>query len=182
LRGLCGRTCRHFDFGHKLRRIVQVGRPAGVVSAADVAYLRDVLERGALLEDGDFPIAKRIIESFLARSGVGETDLVVLNGLPRHEGQARGLAELLDVRAVVYLRCSAETVRDRVRLDTGGDRRNRTDDDSEAIRGKLAIFERHTKPLIDYYRRLGSHIVTLQVSSATTPEQMWETLQSVMRG
>lgn len=180
-RGLSGSSCRHFDFGENLRRIVRTGQPDGIVSDADITYLRDVLQRGALLEDDDFPIAKRIIESFLARGDQDERALVVLNGLPRHQGQARDLAELLDVQAVVYLRCSAETVFERVQLDTGGDRRYRTDDDSEAIREKLAIFERSTKPLIDYYRQAGSHLVTLQVTNSTTPEQMWETLQSAVR-
>ncbi len=180
-RGLNGRHCLHFDFGENLRRIVRLGQPDGIVSHTDIGYLRDVLQRGELLKDGDFPIARRIFESFLARSGADTTTLIVLNGLPRHQGQARDMAELLDVQAVVSLHCSAETVRERVELNTGGDRHTRTDDDLEAVRRKLAIFQRQTRPLIDYYRELGSHIVTLEVSGGTTPEQMWDALSGQMR-
>ena len=179
-RGLNGDRCLHFDFGENLRRIVRLGQPDGIVSQTDITYLRDVLQRGALLEDGDFPIAKRIFESFLARSGADTTTLIVLNGLPRHQGQARNMAELLDVQMVAYLCCSAETVRERVELNTGGDRHNRTDDDLEAVRRKLEIFQRQTRPLIDYYRELGSHIVTLEVNGGTTPEQMWDALSVAM--
>lgn len=175
-RGLHGRRCLHFDFGENLRQVVREGPQDSIVSDADVAYLRDVLQRGALLNDQDFPIASRIFESFIARHSLENERLIVLNGLPRHQGQARAMADFLTVQAVVHLRCSAETVLERVALNTGGDRCGRTDDGLDAVRRKLAIFQRQTEPLIEYYRGLGSLIATLDIRSDTTPEQMWETL------
>ena len=86
------------------------------------------------------------------------------------------MADFLTVQTVVHLRCSAETVLDRVALNTGGDRCDRTDDDLDAVRRKLVIFQQQTEPLIDYYRGLGSLIATLEIGGDTTPEQMWEAL------
>ena len=48
----------------------------------------------------------RSTRAFLAERRVGAKDLVVLNGLPRHVGQADAVAAIVDVRAVAELACS----------------------------------------------------------------------------
>ncbi len=175
-RGLRGRRCLHFDFGAQLRRIAERKEPGAFVTRADVNFLKHVLRSGALLEDEHFPIARGVVRAFLAeRSAVAET-LVVLNGLPRHVGQAEAMDALLDVRMVVYLSCSAETVLARIQGNVGGDRTGRLDDAAESIRRKLALFAERTSPLMDYYRRRQVEIETIQVADGTTAEQMWEIL------
>ena len=62
------------------------------------------------------------------------------------------------------------------RSNVGGDRSERVDDDLEAIGRKLAIYERRTAPLVEYYRRRGARIVTLDVTADMTPAQMWDAL------
>ena len=57
----------------------------------DIEFLRKVLETGALLENEHFPIARRILQSFLSRRSARPQTLVVLNGLPRHAGQAEAM-------------------------------------------------------------------------------------------
>jgi adenylate kinase len=173
LRGVHGLRCAHFDFGEHLRRIVAGGQSDQVISIADIEFLRGILHTGALLEDKDFPIAKRILRRFLSQQGADAETLVVLNGLPRHVGQARAMASLLQVHTVVNLRCSAETVLARIAGNAGGDRSQRKDDRLADVRLKLEIFDQRTALLVDFYDSIGARIIQLSVSADTAPEQMW---------
>jgi adenylate kinase len=177
-RGLAGSRCVHFDFGENLRRVVASGRPDAVVSAADIEFLRGVLETGALLEDRDFPLAERVLWRFLAERQADSRTWIALNGLPRHGGQAAALADIVAVRAVVFLECSAETVRARIAANAGGDRADRRDDGIEAVRRKLALFAERTLPLLDFYRDRGVRIVRLGVSAAMTAEEMRQAVET----
>ncbi len=170
-RGLWGRACRHFDFGERLRRVAagEVAIPG--LGRRDVAFLRDVLDRGALLKDRDARIAMAILEGFIA-TRVGPDELVVLNGLPRHASQADAVDARLRVRLVVDLACSADVVRERIGADAGGDRAGRDDDDDESIRRKIALFEERTAPLVERYRLKGVRAARVAVSAGTTAEEV----------
>jgi adenylate kinase family enzyme len=100
----------------------------------------------------------------------------LLNGLPRHPGQAAAVSQLLDVRAVVHLACSAATVVERIRRDTGGDRAARSDDDRDAIRRKLTIYAERTAPLLEFYRSRRVPMITIGVTAEMTPRQMADKL------
>jgi adenylate kinase family enzyme len=175
-RGLWQAECLHFDFGVNLRRLVEFDRPDRVFSRQDIDFLREVLQTGALLEDEHFPVAERILRSFLDRHGAGAETLVVLNGLPRHVGQAKRIDAILDVQAVVHLRCRGEVVRERIRENVGGDRSGREDDDLASIRRKLALFAERTAPLLDHYRGRGVRIEAIEVTGTMTPAEMWAAL------
>ena len=175
-RGLWRAQCLHFDFGANLRDAVDRNPPHELLSPQDVEFLRMVLRSGALLEDEHFPIARRILQSFMAARGAEPQTCIVLNGLPRHVGQARAIDPILDVRTVVYLQCSGETILRRIRTNIGGDRTGRADDDLEAIRNKLTIFNQRTAPLLEHYGRQRTRIETIEVAAAMTPRQMWEIL------
>ena len=166
----------HFDFGDNLRRVAAQEDPDDLVSPSDIEFIRRMLETGALLEDGDFPIAERILRAFLNHHGVDDNTLVALNGLPRHTGQAVAIAKILDVDTVVCLNCSSETVLARIAANTGGDRTLRTDDDLTAIQRKLAIYSERTSRLIEHYQVMGTGMVQLEVTAHMTPEQMWTAL------
>lgn len=174
--GLAGRRCVHFDFGENLRQVVAENRTDAAVSLQDLVFLRGLLATGALLENEHFPLAKRILLRFLHLQAVDAQTLVLLNGLPRHPGQAAAVSQLLDVRAVVHLACSAETVVERIRRDTGGDRAARSDDDRDAIRRKLAIYAKRTAPLLEFYRRRRVPVITIGVTAEMTPRRMAEKL------
>ncbi len=172
-RGHHGARCVHFDFGARLRDVVTRAEPDAVVSAADIEFLRGVLETGALLEDRDFPIAQRVLLSFLQRSDAQAQSRVVMNGLPRHVSQAESLAALLEVCRVILLKCPPETVLERIARDSGGDRSNRTDDEEVMIQRKLEIFFRRTIPLVEFYRDHNAEIVEVYVTASMTAEEMW---------
>ena len=167
----------HFDFGVNLRRIAALDQPDEMITAGDIQFVRHVLDTGALLEDDQFPLARRILKSFLARRAAEPAVGIVLNGLPRHAGQAVAVNRILQVDTVVSLVCNAETVFERIRSNVGGDRTGRADDDLAAIRRKLAIFDQRTAPLVEHYRRQGVRLVPLTVSTNMTPADMWQALE-----
>ena len=173
-RGLHGRRCVHFDFGAQLRRVAQAGGCG--LSADDQAYVQKVLTEGALLEDETFYIARAILQDFMVENGVGAQDLVVLNGLPRHAGQARDVAAVLDVTCVVALECTAEVVHARIATNSGGDRGERIDDSVAQVAAKLELYAARTHPLLDHYRSKGVQLRLVPVGVDTTPDDIVETL------
>jgi adenylate kinase family enzyme len=168
--GLFGRRCVHFDFGAQLRRAAEEGGRG--LSPDDVATVRKVLREGALLENDTFHIARRILNDFLREREVGHEDLVILNGLPRHAGQARDVAADLKVTLVVALTCTAAVVHERIARNSGGDRTERTDDSVEAIERKLEIYAARTQPLLDHYRAKGVQPRLVPVGIRTTPADL----------
>jgi len=176
--GLWGRACAHFDFGRTLRACAR-GEGGVSLTPAEEALVRRMLRTDALLPDEHFPLAERLFRAFLeAHRAAADTPngkagaLVVLNGLPRHVGQAARMDGLVRMRAVVDLRCPEEIVLARLRRDTGGDRDGRDDDAPARLRRKLAVFREQTEPLLATYRERGVRVIPLDVGAATTAEAM----------
>jgi len=177
--GLGPNRCVHVDFGELLRQAA-AGQGPHALSPDDLDFIHRVLGAGALLEDEHFPIARKLIAARLDQAGLGDDDLVVLNGLPRHVGQARDVDAMLHVATVVDLACDARTVFQRIHTNAGGDRTTRTDDDEQAVRDKLALFAARTRPLVDHYRHAGARIVTIEIGPTTSPDQAREALAAAM--
>ena len=173
-RGLFDRRCIHFDFGALLRKVAEEG--CNGLSADDVITVRNVLTGGALLEDDTFHIARTILEVFIEEQNVGAKDIVVLNGLPRHEGQARDVGEILNMILVVALECTAEITHERVAMNSGGDRTERTDDSVAEIAFKLEIYAARTRPLLEHYRSAGVPCHLVPIGVKTTPMDVLEAL------
>jgi adenylate kinase len=177
--GWHGQPCWHFDFGQHLRQAVAVGPDGGLVTPEEHEYLTQVLATGALLEEGDFPIAQRILQSFLDRvTTAGSAPLAVLNGLPRHAGQAVAIASMVSIDCVTRLDCPTAVVQARIAANRGGDRHGRVDDQPADIARKLRIYEQRTAPLVDFLRDRGSRIIPLEVTREMTPWQAWQRLQN----
>lgn len=177
-RGLAGRRCVHFDFGQSLRRVA-AGRASAGLAEDELAVVEASLETGALLGDEHFGIADEVLQAFLAERQAGGDDLIVLNGLPRHVGQAEAIEGMLSVQLVVNLRCAAETVLERIASDSGGDRAGRLDDDVESVRRRLAAFEERTAPLLAHYACRGARVETVDVGPTTSAEDVWRQLGSL---
>jgi len=168
--GYEGRRCVHFDFGANLREVAALKRPPRGFTEADMAVIRDSLRTGALLENKNFPIVEKIMGRFRRKRRMGHDDLLVLNGLPRHKGQAVDLEATVRVTAVILLDASLELVQGRIRRDAGGDRRGRMDDSAAEIARKYAVYMERTKPLLDYYARRGVPIRRIRVDEESTAE------------
>lgn len=183
-RGLRGRRCFHFDFGANLRAIgasfegaaADEGRGVGF-SPGERAVIMDSLATGALLEDENFPIAEKILDRFAGEKSVGPDDLLVMNGLPRHAGQARDLERSVEIKTVIHLAGTAAVIKERIQLDTGGDRAGRSDDSLEAVEKKLEIFDERTLPLLEFYADRGVPILNIPVGAGTTAEEILADLE-----
>ena len=105
----------------------------------------------------------------------------MLNGLPRHVGQARALEAILDVQAVISLQCSPETAFARIRGNVGGNRAGRADDDPALVTRKLATFHDQTEPLVDHYRSRDCRVETVEVTVEMSAEEMWEMMNEGRR-
>ena len=80
-----------------------------------------------------------------------ERDTLVLDGIPRNLHQAKMLQDALDIVAVFNFICPDENQLAE-RLQRRALRDNRLDDANiEVIRKRLAIFEKETRPILDYY-------------------------------
>ncbi|HPP52686.1 MAG TPA: nucleoside monophosphate kinase, partial [Thermoguttaceae bacterium] len=185
------------DIGRSPESQQEEGGPFSYFTPQEREFVQQVLQRGALLEDAHFPLALKILKWFLVVEGVETPDVlhqtalpltrsttgssgerwIVLNGLPRHVGQAEALRPWIDVQAVIHLECPAEVVLERIRTNVGGDRQGRTDDAVASVQAKLAIYTARTQPLIDYYQGRGVPIVRLPVTAVMTPGEAWAQLQ-----
>jgi len=171
------RRCHHFDFGANLRSLVQ-GYGIGDFSAEEIRFLRRALEEGALLEAEHFPLASRMLEAFVAHNRVQATDLLVLNGLPRHLQQAQALEPKVIVIGVIQLDCDAQTIVERLRRNSGGDRAQRRDDTEALIVRKLVIYEERTRPLLNYFREQGTPFLKVEVGIETRPAEIAAQIES----
>ena len=164
-RGLWGRKCLHFDFGSQLR--TSVVRQSTPLNREEIATVRALLKANALLEDAHFPIALKLFQDFLSLHQAARSELIIMNGLPRHEGQAARLDGAIEMLALVCLNCSPEVVRARIKTNAGRDRKKRLDDSLPEVARKLKIYEAKTLPLVEYYRGLGVRILSIQVGATT---------------
>jgi adenylate kinase family enzyme len=178
--GLAGKRCHHFDFGHQLRAIAAEADPPGEFTISEQSFIRDLLEKALLLEKEHFPIAEKIISEFLRGRQYEQGDLIVLNGLPRHVGQAQDMTRIVAVRTVVVLECSSSVVHKRIRKNAGGDRAGRDDDDRKLIEKKLRIFRERTEPLLEHYRAEGSTLVRLAVTEEAVTGLLYAELLSAL--
>jgi adenylate kinase family enzyme len=182
VQGLFGRRCHHFDFGSELRSAVAAQERSSDYSSEELAFIHGVLERGLLLENEHFSLAKKILGLFLKRAIFSQHDLLVLNGIPRHTGQARDMAGLATIHALIVLDSSAGDVFFRIKENVGGDRTERSDDNRELVEKKLMIFRERTAPLVDHYIRNGSVVYRIIVSGTMTTNRTYEKLRMLAAG
>jgi adenylate kinase family enzyme len=177
-RGLLGRRCVHFDFGRNLRAVAE-GDDFGL-SSDERDHVRRVLGEGLLLENNRFGIALKILSVFIERRRMESGDLLVMNGLPRHKGQAAAVDAVLNVALVVLLDAAPDVLLDRIRLNSGGDRAGRTDDSPAEVANKIAIFEARTAPLLDRYESGGVRVARIEVRAGTTADEALDRLEVML--
>jgi adenylate kinase len=80
-----------------------------------------------------------------------KNEILVLDGIPRNVKQAKLLEETIEVVKVIHLVCS-DLTKMVERLRRRALRENRFDDASdEVIRKRLDVYDRETKPVLDFY-------------------------------
>lgn len=178
-KGLAGVPCHHLDFGAQLRAAA-----AGRIELPRMwrRTVIDALEAGRLLEDDEFPAAEAIFDAFLARRQPEGSAWIVLNGIPRHEGQVEPVAAHFDVRHVVQLVASPQVILDRIHHDVAGDRAGRDDDDPARVLARLERFEARTRPLLHRYVARGVALHALPVLRGTSAEALRRGLEAGISG
>lgn len=177
--GLFGRQCHHLDFGSELRGAVSREDRSIFYAKKELDFFHGVLERGLLLENEHFSLAEKIITLYLDRVGFSEHNVLVLNGIPRHRGQAKDIATLARIHSLFVLDCSADDVIYRIRNNVGKDRMDRIDDNKEMIEKKLTLFRERTAPLVDHYARSGQSVYRIQVSGDMTPQEIYNIVSAL---
>jgi adenylate kinase len=80
-----------------------------------------------------------------------ETEILVLDGIPRNLRQAELMDKEIDVLKVIYLRC-ADLAKMAERLRRRALKENRVDDANDSvIRRRLEVYEWDTRPMLDFY-------------------------------
>lgn len=181
-RGLRGRRCLHFDFGANLRAIAAAPEGTSGFGTAEVLAIRTSLATGALFEDRDIALIIKVLQRFVAARDWTPGSLLILNGLPRHRGQAELLAGAVTVERVIVLDAGAGVIRERIRLDPGGDRAGRADDTLEAIGRRMADYRARTMPLVEFYRERGVPVSVISVTAGMSAAEMHEALERDMPG
>ncbi len=100
--GLDSRSMVHFDFGVQLRSVESRPEVGALLDPWERDLVHHVLKTGSLLEDDAFSIAEKLLFAFLnhdAEQSYG----VVLNGMPRHVGQAIAVERLIGISEMISL-------------------------------------------------------------------------------
>jgi adenylate kinase len=175
--------------GDMLREAVRESHPVALEAKA-------VMDRGELVSDGT------IIE--IVRDRLSKPDTrpgFVLDGFPRTVGQARALDALIEERrqgslVVIDVVVGAEELVRRlgsrricsacgrnaepgaaVCVKCGGELVTRADDDAQVVIERLKVYERATRPVLDYYR---TRPTFRAVNGSQAPEQVARDVDSMI--
>jgi len=148
------------------------------LTADEHRYVQSVLD-GTLFDDAHFPTAARIMKGYMDQRKFQEnSDILLLNGIPRRLGQAQSLAtEGFEVGMIIQLDCDMATAIRRYESARAGkgheNRSDRNDNDPETIRLKLQSYLQDTEPVLPWYQDRGIPIATVRISETTTPEETY---------
>ena len=137
------------------------------------------MRSGALVPD---EVMIPLVEERLAAGDAAKG--YVLDGYPRTIAQAEALDAHLaklgkPVERVVALTVTADAVLARLarRVTEDGKVENRADDNPDTVRTRLSVYDRNTKPLIDYYRRKG---LFTEIDGIRDIAEIWKDIRAVL--
>ena len=178
----------HISTGDIFRANIKGGTPLGLLA-------KSYIDKGALVPDS---VVIDIVKDRLSQEDCKNG--YILDGFPRTVAQADALSEFADIDAVINLELDGETIVNRVagrRMCVCGETYNvatlggkttcakcgktlyqREDDNPDTIRNRLAVYERETSPLLDYYRNKG--ILRDVDSNGLTIDEVYAKIQAIL--
>jgi adenylate kinase len=179
----------HISTGDMLRSQMREGTPLG-------AEAKGYIDRGELVPDELIVamVAERIKEEDCANG-------FLLDGFPRTVSQAEALNGISDIDMVIDIAVPAERLMERIggrrmcsgcgagyhtssyHKDTcekcGASLYIRDDDRPETVKHRITVYERQTKPLIDYYREKGN---LSRVNGDNIPDRVFDDVAAAIKG
>ena len=154
----------HISTGDMLRAEIREGTELGVAA-------KTLMDRGELVpDDVILGMVKNRIQKPDCKNGF------LFDGFPRTIAQAEALEKISSIDAVINIEVPVERLIQRISgrrmclkcgaafhvstrkdnlCDCGGELYQRDDDREETVRNRLVVYERSTKPLIEYYTNKG---------------------------
>jgi len=136
---------KHVACGDVYRNL-RVGSPLGRI-------FLDYSSRGALVPD-DFTVQlwREHIEGLISLSQFDpQSDMLILDGIPRNVAQARLMDDMINVHRLYYLDCE-DKEKMFMRLKRRALHENRLDDASDTvIQNRLYVYEAETAPVLSHY-------------------------------
>ncbi|SMO87210.1 adenylate kinase [Saccharicrinis carchari] len=136
----------HISTGDLLRAEISGHTQLGIIA-------KSYIDKGELVPDDTIiGMIDTKIESLTHTNGV------IFDGFPRTEAQATALDELLNEhKTKVSVMVNLEVPKEELvqRLLKRGEVSGRSDDNLETIEKRIAVYEKQTKPVIDFYKSKG---------------------------
>ncbi len=177
---------KHISTGQLLREEIAKGTTVG-------KDLKKIIEKGDLVPDE--------LSTQIMRLEIKNAKNYLLDGFPRTVPQAQGIEDL-KVDHIIYLEIAEEEVIERLsgrRVCATGEHNyhikyvppvksgicdidgtsllQRKDDNPTVIKERFRVYDRQTKPVIDYYQKKG---VLKKVNAAQSPQKVYEELKKAI--
>lgn len=175
----------HISTGEILRQNIALGTPVGLMA-------KSYIDKGHFVPD------EIIIKLLKEKLATINDDNFILDGFPRNLAQAKELDTITKIDKVVYINVDYQTILkritgrrvcgdcgkvfntefyDKIECDNcGGILIQRNDDKEEIVKERFEIYERQTKPLIDYYKEQNKFCT---IVAGKTPLETYKNFQNL---
>lgn len=141
---------QHFSTGDILRKEIAAETELG-------KYAHEFISNGQLVPDG---VIIDMIAGKIDKLNKSQINGVIFDGFPRTVAQAEALEELFEKRGLktdllIDLAVDEQELIDRLMLR--GKTSGRSDDNLETIKKRLEVYHNQTKPVTEYYEKLGKY-------------------------
>lgn len=136
----------HISTGDLLRKEISTNTQLG-------ALAKSHMDKGELVPD---EVIIGMIDSYLDK--MGKVNGVIFDGFPRTVAQAQALKDLLSTyKTNVAICLNLEVPNDELmtRLIERGKTSGRSDDNAETIKARLDVYDKQTKPVLEFYQKEG---------------------------
>lgn len=149
----------YLSTGHIFRQLAREKTKLG-------RYIKETMNAGYLIPDRR---TIRIVNDYLSREEYKNG--YILDGFPRTVTQVRAFTEKVD--RVIFIKVSDEEALKRLTLRNG--QVLREDDTEKAIKRRIELFYRFTKPVLEFYRAKG---VLEEVDGGRTIDEIYQDIMS----